>query len=171
MRNVLTGVIEVEYDKHKYRLFDRFATLSSIKSSCTERLYLRWPLVYISCVFGLESFKNNAARCIHEMIDDVNTYAKSQESGKDWELIVNVAIGLRGLDSSLNGEAFFNFIANNNASLKFDIQYIPSAYETLDDAYEYITKFATGRPNTLIQYLPTHHKFEVCDGLLTYYEA
>lgn len=165
---VLNGRIK-QQDRHKYRVFDRFATLRLIN----DVKMLQWPLCYLGCVCGMNEFNNDAAYAIKNMIKKVELHAEDEKSGKDWEFIVNIAIALRCLDSSLNGTKGIFDLFDKEVSPDFKLLFLPPDYAKLESIYDYIIGILaeTTKPNTIIQLVPSHSQFEVCDGLLLFKDA
>jgi hypothetical protein len=76
------------------RRFDVVSSLLSVEK-------IAWPMFYIGCICKLFKYSDPSLLIGQLICIDLHTYSQTEESGKDWEVIVSVATIFRCLNAKL----------------------------------------------------------------------
>jgi len=150
-------------------MFDQFAI--------TKDGNVQWPICYIKCILGLFN-QTEATRFILDECDKLVVQASSTESGKDWECIIDIALGFRCLHQEFHGsKSPFEIVpltVEPNVfaiTLPDDIITVEAAKPViLSESLEVSERAGITNPfPLLVLATPTFSKFPIVDGFVAYY--
>ena len=140
------------------RHFDCFGSYNEVS-------HISWPLCYVKAIMGCWfSFQNLSpvALCITALDSFV---ALDVQSGKDWEMIVVIALCLRYFLQQNNGHGCpFGLVPSGKKST-FHFVKLPENVSSLDGAMDEMALF---RPNTVSLVYPTCSQFVKYDTIVVY---
>lgn len=163
---LLNFVDEILCGRQKYadvRRFDLFSSLDEMGN-------ISWPLCFMSPILGTLSHKLDApARRISCLADDLSAYASKNQTGLDWEVMMQIAILLRCIICPRSG--ILPFFGGCEV-LVVTCATIPAEFITSHDAYRFIAHLVNGlAPGTLLYLSPQCAKFPDYDGFLVFKAA
>ena len=148
------------------QIFDRFSTYRKGGS--------RFPLYYVSLILrrlntdlGLES-----VNAVVKLIDtDLAANVQTQNSGKEWETIIQIAILLKLIRYEVGPDemrlTLFDKFFGKVSYVKF--QPIPPQLSTLEESKSFIFGVMEREtPCTVVLFVPSSADFEVVDGVIGY---
>lgn len=144
------------------KMFEQFAI------TWGERI--QWPICYIKCILGLFE-QTEVTRFILDECDKLVVQASSTESGKDWECIIDIALGFRCLYQQFHGsESPFDLVPLAVKPNVFAIT-LPDDVQSIISAKKYISKLDKASFPALVLATPTYSKFPIVDGFVAYFET
>jgi hypothetical protein len=141
------------------RLFDMLSTVTT-EGTC-------YPLVYVARILQfLNTYADfDIVNCIVELVQhDLAVHAQSTNSGKEWEILVQIAILLHFLRALL-GSTRLSLFGTKYGNIGYaDMVRIPSDCETLEQARDFIRQTMSSKPHhSVTLFLPISATFPMFD--------
>jgi hypothetical protein len=161
LKQFVKAVITGERNQN-LKMFDQFAI--------TTDGNMQWPICYIKCILGLFE-QTDVTRFILAECDKLVVQASSTESGKDWECIIDIALGFRCLYQQFYGsESPFDIVPLTVKPNVFAIT-LPDDVQSIITAKKCISKFYNASFPALVLATPTYSKFPIVDGFVAYFDT